>query len=1555
MNLQKSQDRINELISRFVAQVKGAKAMRRTDINSVSEDVLIPLFSEVFGHTDLKNLNVSEEPNFPAIDLGDEKTKTAYQITSKFHTEKIKNTIRKFVDHKLYEKFDRLVIYILTEKPETYHGKGLDDIIQDKFSFDKDTDILDYRDLLEEISGFPLDKSRRVEEILEQQFGDESNLNQESTNPLDWLAQVNDSWVEDSATFKINREKLLNELLNFASGGHGVIIGQPGIGKSYLLKDLHHSLDSANRPHLLLLIDELGTDIPETLSQVLSDDETLIKRLKSVPTSCQKSILLFDAFDAARDEKTRNDFLNLIHRAINDLSESWNVVVTVRTYDATKSLELLDMFGNSDNTKYRNEEVLCRNFEIPPLEPAEIEQTFGQIQSLEAIYNRGSKEFKHLLAIPFNLWLLQKIIMSSMTPPDFSEIYSEVQLLDMFWQRRIKNTCNELDRESVLEQVARHMVEGRSLSVRRGDIYERANLVEPAKQTAWNNLLSDEILANVSSTGQRVAFSHNILFDYAISVLLIEDDSQRLEDFILEDESRPLFLRPSLTYFFTRLWYNAPKTFWSIFWHVFQSEQSEHLRLVVRLIPTRTIVSESRQIGQLTPYLDQLERKEEIANGALKWLLQSLRALEIQRDPLWSDFFARISAYLHSDFAWDLAILVSKILDRVQKTETSTIKACGKVGRRLLKWTWKEGQVSENDWYYRLASSWAVPLVAKTYGTSPKESRGLLEKVIELTLEDNLKLDLLTQLAEHVDKIWGLDPDFIISTYVSAFGHQEVGDVMTNPMGGRIRPVASANHQDYSMCHYWLAEHFPSFLREKPIAATKAVIRSLNFYIIHNQILSYRQEAIELQDMMESFEFQGKTAYLLPDNSCAWDKREILDEPIKMADALFEYISELVKSEESPELFDSLLDVFRDEVRVSFFWKRLLNTGILFPEVFDPHLFELCTAKPILMSRDAQYELGEFLRVATSVFAPGQRRLMEQTILDLLGEVGEHKEFLEYLTNQYLAQIPSTLLVTSEAKKIRSEMERDNSVPENRPPVSYGPVTWGRYTDEEWLQEQGVDVTTSENKELQRFFEPFEEFCSNWLNKAPTREATELILPLLQEAYTAIKSDTEADKEVRDLLWYKVTACAAILARVVDDSDSHQFNSCRDVLLDAAKHELPTSHSYQDAQFDCSTYSPFPRHEAASGLLRLTARQSSPDSEILGVIESLANDPVPSVRMVTATELILVFAKTPKRFWKIVEARTTQETNYAVLEWLCVTLTQVVRRGKDEEDKTIRAMDKMFKHSLTHREKLTLPDQLIELSMRLIISRENSWVRNTINDILLKNPTQYAHSLNHAVFWVMNEYVAPMKLATPNGRKTAKRAIAWLGEVITAASREIEQLRAESKASGARRCINGFRDVYKLIDEVIRRLYLLVATSGNLSEERVEGISFELHRGFYNEVQPLMKQVIDLALDEENGVMSARTAYYFMRLLTTFRRCHTKEVLHFAVGVAKASERFGYSLDSLAVDDAVKFAETILADYRHEVREGQALENLLNLLAILAKAGSSDALRLVWRLDEVFR
>ena len=441
------------------------------------------------------------------------------------------------------------------------------------------------------------------------------------------------------------------------------------------------------------------------------------------------------------------------------------------------------------------------------------------------------------------------------------------------------------------------MVEGRSLSVRREDVYERASLHEPAKQTAWNNLLSDEILTIVSSTGQRIAFSHNILFDYAISVLLIEDDPQQLENFVLEDLSRPLFLRPSLAYFFTRLWYvETSESFWKAFWHVFPSNQSVHLRLVARLIPTSAIANEAREIGQLSPLLEKLEKGEGIANEAVMWLLQSLRALQIQRDPLWSDFFDRVSAHLHADFAWDLATLTSEILDRVPKADTVAINACGQVGRRLLKWVWQERKVTANDWYNQLGGYRAVPLVAKTYETNVEESRTLLGKVLDLTRDDEFPIDFLTSLTEDVDKIWAHDPEFVALIYYIVFTHNEISDEKTSPIGGPVLPIVSTRRQDYSMCQYQLIKHSPDFLRTAPLIAASAIIQNLNYIIRKEYIVGYLKESVEFRELVNTFSFRGKSAYYVEDNSYIWDEREYRDEPLEMADVLFEFIAGLAES-----------------------------------------------------------------------------------------------------------------------------------------------------------------------------------------------------------------------------------------------------------------------------------------------------------------------------------------------------------------------------------------------------------------------------------------------------------------------------------------------------------------------------------------------------------------------------------------------------------------------------------------------------------------------------------
>ena len=1352
---------------------------------------------------------------------------------------------------------------------------------------------------------------------------------------------------------KIKRDKLLNDLQDFALRGNGVVIGSPGVGKTYILKELRRNLESAEIPELLLPIDQLGDGTDETLKHELLIEENLIEFLKSIPLSHRKGIILFDAFDAARSEVARNNFLQLIRRAIQEL-DKWNIVVTVRTYDAKKSKELLNLFGNHDDTdltEYQSKEILCRHFTIRPFNPDEILQALGQIGYPETVYENGSDEFKGILSYPFNLWLLEKIIKFS--PHEnikvISQIRSEVQLLDHFWKQRIENENSE----RVLRRISSKMVEKRSLNVKVDDIYDDVDLDNPVRRTAWNNLQSDEILAKVSSTRQRIAFSHNILFDYAISVLHIEDDPKELEAFLERDRARALFLRPSLTYFFTRLWYYNLESFWRVFWSFLPSNQSVHLRLIARLLPTSVIANEAREIGQLTPLLLKLQSREPIADEAVTRLMQSLQTLQIKREKPWIDFFDKSSKYLHTDFAWDLANRTSDILEDTK--DTNVENACGRVGRRLLEWVWQERETNESDWYNRFGGRWAVPLVAKTYHTNVEESRALLEKVLQLTQEENFPIGFLTWLTDNVDNICMHDPEFAILIYRTVFSHQFTSEGETQ-RGGPVFAITTYRSQDFGMCQYRLVKHFPDFLQKKPKHATQAAIQSLNCFIAKEHVFRFSRRNMTIDELIEPFDFHGKTAYFVKDDSYIWDAQISSDEPIEMADKLFEFVEELAVSKESLPLLDSLLDIFRDQVWVAFFWKRLLKIASKFPKVFAPRLFELCIAKPILLHLEVSYELHLFLENAVSEFTSKQLRQIEESILALPIEEkdDENNVYLEMHRDSLLAQIPMELLSTDEAKSIREKMERENNVPVNRPPASFN--IWSEsYTEEKWLRDKGVDTTTPENQKLKLLSDNLEDFISEWRNNKPTKEDAELILPKLEEVHRNIKGKTNTDDELINTLWRKLTECAAILGRIAGDLENKSFKLCRSMLLEGASHRLPKRDQEDDENFDFPGYSSQPRHYAAEGLLRITFYR--PDPEILSIIEKLTDDEVPSVRMIVAMHLSNVNNKEPDRFWHIINNRADQEGNLIVQECLYSALTYVIRPTKENDEKTARVMAKILEKTPLPQQKMGTIDPFSFLIIGLAIVRQNQWALTTINEEFLKDPIRFANLLTRFVTQVIKGYIDPKHIQEKDFESNLVRAITLLKSIVTVTISAINVLSSTLKEQRTEKVGQELRNTYSIIDQVVTRLYFSFSYIKNGDTKPTEEIkNKDAYSLIFNEVYPLMQQIVDFAQDRETGLMFAPTAHYFIQLLTCFLKCDPKIVISLAEGVASSSERFGYTFDSIAVKDIVDLVEIVLADYQHIVRDDEeSLEHLLNLLDLFAKTGWSDALNLVWQLDEVFR
>jgi tetratricopeptide (TPR) repeat protein len=219
----------------FVNQVKAFSAMDRTDINRVAQNVLVPIFDVIYGYSKLRNLDVGTGGNFPGIDLADDIARVTIQVTSTPGIEKVKHTLEQFLKDRpefnppLAKKYDRLIVYILTEKQRTYSQTSIDLVLEGRFSFDASTDIWDYSNLLADIKGLPLAKKESVLRVLKSQL--EPTLSQIA---LTGLIKVPEGM---RTGYFVGRDILL-EQVHAALTGDGssrqiiVLTGMGGIGKT---------------------------------------------------------------------------------------------------------------------------------------------------------------------------------------------------------------------------------------------------------------------------------------------------------------------------------------------------------------------------------------------------------------------------------------------------------------------------------------------------------------------------------------------------------------------------------------------------------------------------------------------------------------------------------------------------------------------------------------------------------------------------------------------------------------------------------------------------------------------------------------------------------------------------------------------------------------------------------------------------------------------------------------------------------------------------------------------------------------------------------------------------------------------------------------------------------------------------------------------------------------------------------------------------------------------------------------------------------------------------
>lgn len=187
---------ITSYFARISTEINNLNSLSLYDINKICETICIPVLREIYSCPELINLNVFKE-NYPAIDLGCSVSKISFQITSDNSSTKVKETLTKYHEHELNKKFDKVYVFILTNKQKSYTSKPLIEIAK-QLEFDLTQNIIDFRDLLTIIESKETALSDSVLNILNKEF-----------SKIDKFSLVRDELniLKDISLIKIDNEK----------------------------------------------------------------------------------------------------------------------------------------------------------------------------------------------------------------------------------------------------------------------------------------------------------------------------------------------------------------------------------------------------------------------------------------------------------------------------------------------------------------------------------------------------------------------------------------------------------------------------------------------------------------------------------------------------------------------------------------------------------------------------------------------------------------------------------------------------------------------------------------------------------------------------------------------------------------------------------------------------------------------------------------------------------------------------------------------------------------------------------------------------------------------------------------------------------------------------------------------------------------------------------------------------------------------------------------------------------------------------------------------------
>ncbi|MDD9996912.1 MAG: ATP-binding protein [Rhodospirillaceae bacterium] len=1322
-----------------------------------------------------------------------------------------------------------------------------------------------------------------------------------------------------------------------ARDGSLLLVGEPGAGKSAVINTSAARLKEEGFDVIQLAVDRLPVNSLDGLAVVLGLEHALFEVLLNWPGN-RPAYLFIDALDATRGGDNEAVFRTLIADVLSLNGRQWRVIASIRTFDLRLGVRFRQLFSGVPPSENFSDHAYpdVTHIHVPPWTRDELDRLLEGAPRLSAAVDAGGERLHQLARVPFNTGLIAELINRGLAPPTFSEVQSQVQLLELYWNHRVMQ--HGTGAELCLEAVVSTMVESRSLRARKLD-------VASADAKVLDDLLHENVLVALNK-GQFVAFRHHILFDYAASrVYLRVDDLTETANVLSDCRGVSLMLAPALAFALLQLWNDDEgnrQDFWAAITRFCGDSNCDP---VARSVAARTASELPRVSGDAIGLLTGMSEPTQLADidstralghvvGALVVRLEDKQTVFL--DP-WCQLADHASERL-DDLAWPLRALLYALYEQVISKQHRA--QLGRAARRLLAFC-----LDSSDESPQLTFA-AIDFVAVTYASDIEASRRLLQRLFEpVRFQDHADQEI-PRLVERLKPICNADPDFVVEIYAQAFG-ESISDSSDTPLGySQILPLVSTRRQDYASAWWRLGQFFPRFLAVHPLHAVRALTRAISGYV-------KRAEPIRGSAQSWTFSTQGRDVRLQEDRSYLW-AWDIDDE---QSNSAFRLIRRFVEFLETADV-DVAREMIQEMIvlnKLGVLWSRTLMVASKRAEQVGDLLWPYATQEPFLKSLDTQKDAIDFITARYPFENTASRETFERAAMGFKLQPTEqsetdHQNFLLKL----FSCVGEQNLATSEARGfVPKDSEGAPSPNGNTRPFRID-TRVGPHDKWSWLTSMGVDI---HDPDVARVLLKAEEIDETLELDNQTDEVADIAgaITLVNDLVeTAASGSSQLPKSVVEHGFGTAARGTAKLSRLPVErlrEDDHILPSLIALVMRLAEFSADPDNAEEaeNSEVVSGWSSTNVSVNTAEAVMYLCRVEGEIVDKLRPTIEFLLSSPDSRVRLQIAQRLMTLWNSAHPLMWELAERVAQAECNRGMLRFFANQFLSHALRF--DPPRVERLVFMLHGREFNRAEEAT----------RLILSELGThiallWIYHCREDSLqalnewIENPPAFEPELIRAISVLRQALV----LKYQNDKNSRHAEITQRAQQFyCCAAVEIAEWLEDDLAQAPQPTSTGAnknrRDVYaRLLDLLCREIFHASGAFRSGERENPPLETDESKCAFLADMRPALVRIADVG--------RPATIHHLIELLEFLLPANPNVAFDLlARALLRGGRQHNYHFESMGANRFVKIVGRCLADYRELFNDEQRRQQLVECLSTFMDAGWPAARRLLYRLPELLQ